>query len=484
MKGKNKKMKKLSYAWYTFGLLLITAITVITPKIVYATHGLTFDINAYGNTTNYPQLYEKFTPTEGNSGLKQYFITMHEAGYSTTGTIAASLSNSECTISSDGTSYGTSANSSLSNGAYATFWVKSVNDELVDGEKTCTVTHTANVSDANFNGKTIAVPVNVKDNDGTVEIKASPTNGSIAESEVPSSGEGMFSYSLGIGDSPSSSVSVTATTNGQCRFLNVSGGKGGGGSVTQGSTQQTVTFNADTSSSALNYLYIGAVEDSKVEGNHTCTITHSVSTADAQYSGKTVGNVSVTIFDNDINGTPTNSNTAKPATSTPNNAQTTTSPKIQPSLEGSNLSEIKLNDNELVGDSKPVIGFGQPLVLKGKATPNATVKLYIFSEPRTATVVADANGNWSHTENGLEPGDHHVEAEVIDAATGVAGKRVEIARFSVDNTKDSATIASVSATPKNSRTKLFVAGGLLLAAVIAGGAFILWRMKKLPWQQK
>lgn len=55
----------------------------------------------------------------------------------------------------------------------------------------------------------------------------------------------------------------------------------------------------------------------------------------------------------------------------------------------------------------------------GKAPPESSVTLTIYSEPRTVVVTADANGNWTYTPiEGLEPGPHTVTAMASDPNTG------------------------------------------------------------------
>lgn len=53
------------------------------------------------------------------------------------------------------------------------------------------------------------------------------------------------------------------------------------------------------------------------------------------------------------------------------------------------------------------------LQLSGKSDPNATVFIYIFSEPLVLTTTADSSGNWSYTlQNPLAPGKHQAYVTV------------------------------------------------------------------------
>jgi hypothetical protein len=74
---------------------------------------------------------------------------------------------------------------------------------------------------------------------------------------------------------------------------------------------------------------------------------------------------------------------------------------------------------------------GKSLIIAGKALANATVTLYIYSDPRTATVTADKNGGWSYTVNNLPAGTHRIEAEVTDPTTSKTSDRAQLLNFTV-----------------------------------------------------
>ncbi len=117
----------------------------------------------------------------------------------------------------------------------------------------------------------------------------------------------------------------------------------------------------------------------------------------------------------------------------------------------------------------------KPFELKGKTVANGIVKLYIFSTPREATVTADAEGNWAYTIEGLEPGSHHVEAEVTDPATQKTSVRGTLAAFTVQQAKKVTPVAATAPVKKTSKTwLLWTILGLLLIA----GAALWWWLKK------
>lgn len=120
----------------------------------------------------------------------------------------------------------------------------------------------------------------------------------------------------------------------------------------------------------------------------------------------------------------------------------------------------------------------QPLVLNGTAAANTTVTLYIFSDPKQATVTADANGNWTYTVSGLEPGNHHVEAEVTDPKTGKTSSRVTLATFSVAQPVKVAVVPKKVEAPSSSVAWPLFAVGAAAVAAIAGGVWWFIRRKK------
>jgi hypothetical protein len=113
--------------------------------------------------------------------------------------------------------------------------------------------------------------------------------------------------------------------------------------------------------------------------------------------------------------------TAKP---TPAPTPTMTKPAV-PTL--STLNEVAIPESKTFTNS---IREGQKITLSGKTTPNIKVKLYIYSEPKTAEITSDKDGNWTYTIENLERGDHKVEASTIDSA-GVESDKVELAKFTI-----------------------------------------------------
>jgi hypothetical protein len=68
--------------------------------------------------------------------------------------------------------------------------------------------------------------------------------------------------------------------------------------------------------------------------------------------------------------------------------------------------------------------LSQKIILKGKATPNTVVTLYIYSElPIIATTETDENGNWNYTiDKPLADGEHKVYVALPDANGNITKK--------------------------------------------------------------
>src|SRR6266542_428713 len=120
--------------------------------------------------------------------------------------------------------------------------------------------------------------------------------------------------------------------------------------------------------------------------------------------------------------------TPAPTKSQPKPTPTTPTPAATPAAP--QLAEIKVGDSVTTA-SKPQIDGSQPLILSGKTVPNGKVTLVIHSTPRTVSVVADKDGNWSYSVSGLEPGNHYVEATVTDPTTNTTSEAAKLLDFTV-----------------------------------------------------
>lgn len=116
------------------------------------------------------------------------------------------------------------------------------------------------------------------------------------------------------------------------------------------------------------------------------------------------------------------------------------------------LQILSPRQNARVSDVRPVIS--------GKAPPNSTVTITIYSEPITATVVADQSGNWSYLPDGpLSPGPHNIVASALNPNTG----QTEVVETFFVIGSDAAPIAGTTETT----LFLMVAGTLFVLTGIA-----------------
>ncbi len=161
-------------------------------------------------------------------------------------------------------------------------------------------------------------------------------------------------------------------------------------------------------------------------------------------------------------GTSGGSSTHAPATPAPAVATTTETPVTELVING----QTELTQNSTITKNT--------ITLSGKTTPNAEVTLYVFSEPQIIKAQADGEGKWLATVVYIENGEHHVEAEVLDPATGQTSIRTQIAAFTIAATPVSATVQTAKSV--DSSWLWYIAGGvvLLAAAAVSG----IWWFKK------
>lgn len=177
--------------------------------------------------------------------------------------------------------------------------------------------------------------------------------------------------------------------------------------------------------------------------------------------------------------------TPPPPTPTPKKPTPPPAPTPAPAPETPKPATITI-DNAVVDSTKPVeVHEDKPLVLSGKTVANGVVKLYIFSEPKTATVTADKDGNWTYSVTDLPPGDHHIESEVTDPATGRTSARASILAFTVKVAEKTAQTSSAprqAASAGKSKLPLIIAGIVLLIAAASSGFWWWKKRSRVPKQ--
>lgn len=105
-------------------------------------------------------------------------------------------------------------------------------------------------------------------------------------------------------------------------------------------------------------------------------------------------------------------------------------------------------------------------VFQGKAPPGSVVTITIYSTPKTATVSADANGNWVFTpQTALSPGQHTIVASITDnGITQTATATITVAGATPTPTR-SILAKDVPASGNESLTLILVTLGTLLLAI-------------------
>ncbi|HZM63815.1 MAG TPA: Ig-like domain-containing protein [Candidatus Saccharimonadales bacterium] len=160
----------------------------------------------------------------------------------------------------------------------------------------------------------------------------------------------------------------------------------------------------------------------------------------------------------------------KPKTTTP--APTPTPEPTPP--EAPKTDTLEVNGQTIASTEDITVQQGETFTLSGKTVPNGIVKLYIFSTPQEATVTADANGNWSYNVEGLEPGSHHIEAEVTDPATNKTSSRATLASFTIAEVQTPTTTDQPTPGKKSGWIWIIVA----IVVFISIGAALWWWRKK------
>ena len=151
-----------------------------------------------------------------------------------------------------------------------------VNDAVVEGAQTSTITHSA--SSGNYDGVSISdVVASITDND-TASVTISESGGSTDVTE----GGASDSYTVVLDLQPSGTVTITISPDSEVSLSTT--------------TLTFTTGNWDTAQTVT----VTAVDDAVVEGDHTGTVTHSAS--GGSYDGVSISNVVANVTDNDSAG--------------------------------------------------------------------------------------------------------------------------------------------------------------------------------------
>ncbi len=157
--------------------------------------------------------------------------------------------------------------------------VTAVDDNILEGDNTLTIAHSATSTDPRYNDIAIAnINVNVIDNDEPASITIIPTNSGTEVSEA-----GLTDiYQISMGSQPTAPVTFSISTNNEQIQLN----------------RNTLTFSPSNWQTVRN-IKVTAVDDNILEGDNTFTITHSATSTDPRYNGISISDIDVTVIDND-----------------------------------------------------------------------------------------------------------------------------------------------------------------------------------------
>jgi len=155
--------------------------------------------------------------------------------------------------------------------------VTAVDDPVVEGAHTGTITHAASSTDPNFNGLSAAsVTANITDND-SAGVMVTPTTVDVAE------GGATDIYTIVLTTQPTADVIISFAAGSQLQAI------------------ASVTFTSADWNLART-ITVAAVDDALAEGLHTGTINHTATSSDANYGGIAVASVTANITDNDSGG--------------------------------------------------------------------------------------------------------------------------------------------------------------------------------------
>ena len=163
-----------------------------------------------------------------------------------------------------------------------TVTIEAVDDNLAEGDHTSTISHT--VSGAiEYDGLTVEdVVANITDNDfAGVTIIESDGSTDVTE------GGATDTYEIVLDAQPTSLVTISLDTDGQ-----------------QILTPNIAIFD-ETNWNIPQTITVFAVDDNIVEGDHNGTITHTITSSDANFDGIAIDDLVVNITDNDSDTPPT-----------------------------------------------------------------------------------------------------------------------------------------------------------------------------------
>jgi CSLREA domain-containing protein len=158
--------------------------------------------------------------------------------------------------------------------------VAAVDDGVVEGAHTGTITFTVSSTDTNFSGFTIpSLSVSIADND-MAGITITQTGGSTAVAE----GGATDTFDVVLTSQPSADVALALNPGSQIS-----------------ASPTSLTFTSANWNTAKT-VTVSAVDDTVAEGAHTGAVAFTVTTTDPAYKSVAIPDLSVAITDNDMSG--------------------------------------------------------------------------------------------------------------------------------------------------------------------------------------
>jgi hypothetical protein len=346
--------------------------------------------------------------------------------------------NGQCLIRHSGNPFANSSSYTIRAGSTESiiFQLRAVDDNVIEGNHACGITYTVSSSDPLYASGSGTASYPIEDNDAVPGFTFLRKPTSVVE------GGKQVEVDYNSNDEFTHPVNYTFSITSGCQLIGVNKSTG------SHFWTQSFTYPYAAGASGAISVYVRAPDDTLAQGSRACTLTGKASTKDQNYNGMSLPSLTLSIIDNDTKPPATIAPSAKPPASTPapeTQNLTTVGGILQASQGGPvKLSQLSVDGKALGKADTVVVPQDQALELTGTTVPHGKIMLYIFSEPQTATVAADEQGNWRYRIVGLTQGEHHIEAEVTDPATGTTTQRQNLLSIAVTTPVADASIQPVA----------------------------------------
>ena len=266
--------------------------STISHTITEAPDGSDFKINSkVGDVTvtitdNDPGLIitPATEPTEEGGDLTTYEVALSTTPTNPVTVTITTDGESELSLDQNNLNFATTRNIQLSDTTPTLVTVRGTTDDEVEGLHTSTLTHEITDStDPNYPEREGTSSTNIQIKDGTPGVIISNQSLSLSEGEEAT-------YTITLTTEPTEDVMVTITADEQ-GLISVDG--------QEFASEQVITLNQSTLEKEIK---VQAIDDDPPEGIHSSIITHSIASADENYSNENtpIEDVTATITDNDI----------------------------------------------------------------------------------------------------------------------------------------------------------------------------------------